>query len=504
MEDCWIEKLRSGDYLNECDLILLSHKVISLLSEENTVKLIQSPVVIIDYLGNTFNQALEFLSCQELESAHTVILGNDLGRRNDSLLIIQLLLVLQSKHLHKLTILKSASSSFTLFDKAWFYNTCVKKYNSSNEWRLLVETLEYLVLESVIDEKVICINPKAVKLPAKGSIINWGNEDWAIVISLISAIQNSYYLKSKFTDRELNSYDFQVKLKIQLSSSDTIHKVAKLIEYAPFVFQKLRSLDSIHCKEYLQSFDHSHIFHTITSLQFSNLLGINTSSNSGSLFYTTYDSKYLIKTISSTEFALLRKLLKNYYEYLSSDSGSLMTRYYGLYKIVHDDEQKIYFVVMNNLFHENEAVQEMYDLKGSTSNRHVDQQSGTHISYKDLDFVKRVGKIKLGTERCQEFFSQVKKDCQFLCSHDILDYSLLVGISDSKLHETTAESKYRNVSYDGSITYFIGIIDMLTQFNSKKKVEYFFKFFVYKDEMSCVPPNLYAERFLNFIESVLE
>ena len=115
--------------------------------------------------------------------------------------------------------------------------------------------------------------------------------------------------------------------------------------------------------------------------------------------------------------------------------------------------------------------------------------------------MKRVGKIKLGADKSCEFMAQLRRDCEFLYKHDILDYSLLVGISTSSF---VSYSKHSLAGTDEVTTYFIGIIDMLTQFNSKKKVEYFFKFFVYKDEMSCVPPNLYAERFLNFMESVLE
>jgi 1-phosphatidylinositol-4-phosphate 5-kinase len=179
----------------------------------------------------------------------------------------------------------------------------------------------------------------------------------------------------------------------------------------------------------------------------------------------------------------------------------MMTRYHGLYKLVHNPDQKIFFIVMNNLFPDSENIQERYDLKGSTSNRSVDSTSDPRLSYKDLDFVKRVGKIKLGTDRSREFMAQLRRDCEFLCKHDILDYSLLLGISTSSFG---SYSKHKLSASDGVTTYFTGIIDMLTQFNSKKKVEYFFKFFVYKDEMSCVPPNLYAERFLNFIESVLE
>jgi len=501
MEDCWIEKLRSRSCLNEAELYEICNQVTSTLVEERTVKFVASPVVIMNELGNSFSKILEHISLHEFEFGHTVMLGNETCRRTDALLIVQLLLVLQAKCSHKLTILKSHANNLTLIDKAWFYEACVREYKSSNEWRLIVDAFEYLVIECVIDEKVICMNPQAIKLPSKSSIISWGNEDWGMIISLVSAVKNSNYITHKNKDRDVNFYDFEIKNRIKILPGDTIHNVKKLVEYAPLVFYKLRNLDSIHTEDYQSSFDHTHFYQEITSLSFSNLLGINTSSNSGSLFYPTHDNKYLLKTISSSEFVLLRKLLPDYYKYLHSNPGSMMTRYHGLYKLVHESDQKIFFIVMNNLFPDSENIGERYDLKGSTSNRSVDSTSDPRLSYKDLDFVKRVGKIKLGADRSREFMAQLRRDCEFLCKHDILDYSLLLGISTSSLE---GYSKHKLATSDGVTTYFTGIIDMLTQFNSKKRAEYFFKFFVYKDEMSCVPPNLYAERFLNFIESVLE
>lgn len=49
-------------------------------------------------------------------------------------------------------------------------------------------------------------------------------------------------------------------------------------------------------------------------------------------------------------------------------------------------------------------------------------------------------------------------------------------------------------------TYYFGLIDFLQPYNSKKALEYRLKGLVYaRDSYSCVPPQLYADRFLAFL-----
>mmetsp|Transcript_44433 Transcript_44433/g.105296 ORF Transcript_44433/g.105296 Transcript_44433/m.105296 type:complete len:515 (+) Transcript_44433:226-1770(+) len=56
----------------------------------------------------------------------------------------------------------------------------------------------------------------------------------------------------------------------------------------------------------------------------------------------------------------------------------------------------------------------------------------------------------------------------------------------------------------GREIYFVGIIDYLQFYNRRKKAETFFKGMQYKrSEISAVKPELYAERFIAFIDSIL-
>lgn len=53
--------------------------------------------------------------------------------------------------------------------------------------------------------------------------------------------------------------------------------------------------------------------------------------------------------------------------------------------------------------------------------------------------------------------------------------------------------------------YFFGVIDILQQYNSKKKAETFVKrSHMNHSEISCVDPKMYAKRFVNFCSSIIE
>ena len=61
---------------------------------------------------------------------------------------------------------------------------------------------------------------------------------------------------------------------------------------------------------------------------------MGSSGKSGALFYFTKDKKYILKSISHREFKILigQKFLKDYHRFMSTNSESLMTRFFGAYR----------------------------------------------------------------------------------------------------------------------------------------------------------------------------
>ena len=105
----------------------------------------------------------------------------------------------------------------------------------------------------------------------------------------------------------------------------------------------------------------------------------------------------------------------------------------------------------------------------------------------------------------------IKKDVQVLERNSIIDYSLLLGISNvkHKVNKKSGFSIFTEVDDGGMMSedcedlYFLGIIDILTYYGARKKLENFFKTTVHKKEaVSCAPPAFYAERFLRYMSEV--
>lgn len=89
-----------------------------------------------------------------------------------------------------------------------------------------------------------------------------------------------------------------------------------------------------------------------------------------------------------------------------------------------------------------------------------------------------------------------------------MDYSMLLVICNDNELEITVKQNYRfMISRGCDKIYSMSIIDYLQRFNSQKKSEQYFKRFAKfkkKNDLSCLSPIPYCDRFLNFIESILK
>ena len=123
-------------------------------------------------------------------------------------------------------------------------------------------------------------------------------------------------------------------------------------------------------------------------------------------------------------------------------------------------------------------------------------------------------KYKIPSAAYKGIVKQLKLDSSFLKECNIIDYSLLIGIhdrGDSKVARMgVSDTAWKRteqyniiVSSDERYVVYFGIIDMLTDFNVKKKIEYAVKWCFIGKEISCVPPDDYAERFYDFMKDVV-
>lgn len=199
-----------------------------------------------------------------------------------------------------------------------------------------------------------------------------------------------------------------------------------------------------------QTFRHSFMLEDLSGIDSSGMLEKFTEGKSGSFFYFTQDRRYIIKTVSSGEEKFLRRFAREYYRHMKNNPESLIVRFYGLYQVQLAWEQKyISVIVMENIFYSMQhlKIHEKYDLKGSTVGRRVLKGGGVPTSSKTLKDLDLQQKIYVGSENKALLMEQLERDIRFLAKHNIMDYSLLLGI-----HNHRKEQNYRSLTTGNSFT----------------------------------------------------
>ena len=141
---------------------------------------------------------------------------------------------------------------------------------------------------------------------------------------------------------------------------------------------------------------------------------------------------------------------------------------------------------------------------------------------KDLNAIRDKFKLKLTPEKVNFLLEQINSDCKFFEKNQIIDYSLLIGIHHTPNKKANELKNEMNLSIsdiktffkpeeevglpssDGGDEYFIGVIDILTSFNTKKKLEFLFKTVAVNKGISAIPPAPYSIRFQNFIKKLIQ
>lgn len=316
--------------------------------------------------------------------------------------------------------------------------------------------------------------------------------------------------------------------------------VWSFVDVAPSVFRMIRERYGIRTKDYLSALGTEHLLGHLLLGRLRTLRTMSSSGRSGSLFYVSPDNRFFIKTIPDEEDATFCRILRDYYVHLRENPNTLVTRFFGLHRIRENNGPWMSFVVMGNLFHDPTLpIHEIYDLKGSTVNRHVEikeDQDRATVALKDNDF-NHV--LDVGPALRAFLFQQVERDARWMEKRNICDYSLLVGIHFRTQGEALSDMQWENaassekallkileetrdvdgtllpnlfsnfhngiLSTDKTMVYYIGIIDTLTEFNLKKWGEVVAKSFFHQvSEISANPPKRYRRRYQKYVISIVK
>ena len=211
----------------------------------------------------------------------------------------------------------------------------VKRKNIMNKTNLAMNIMKH--------KKNSRIYGKGLKLHKKNSSemtrhnakqqVFFNDKKWNIVTSMVTGIYKSINLISD--DRKLvpSKLDFSICNKIELEAVlERKFNKCKFKDYAPNVFEAIRNTFGISNQAYMESIGY-HTFQKAFLNKLSLMLTENSSGKSGSFFFHTADMKFMIKTIKTSEFCVLKKQLIAYYNYIVDNPETLLTKYYGLHQL---------------------------------------------------------------------------------------------------------------------------------------------------------------------------
>ena len=224
------------------------------------------------------------------------------------------------------------------------------------------------------------------------------------------------------------------------------------------------------------------------------MLALGQLAHSGSSFYYTMNRRFVVKTLPLSEMLFLRRNMDAYTEYMLENSGSYITRFYGLYRIKitrpvdldrrfclmakcsrKEHTETHYVVVMSNtlFYHQERLTMEFlkqgrlpfddqvdkYDMKGRGLKHSRDAS--------DLNRWLHQGRTLVVSPSVKQ---QLYRDADFLGSINVNDYSMLVGI-----HRTSTASRDlifsdRGIPIGNDEIVYVSFIDILSKWNWPRKI----------------------------------
>ncbi|OQR95942.1 phosphatidylinositol-4-phosphate-5-kinase (Pi-PIPK-D8/GPCR-PIPK) [Thraustotheca clavata] len=310
-------------------------------------------------------------------------------------------------------------------------------------------------------------------------------------------------------------------------------------DYAPHIFRYLRSCAQISNASYRDALQQT------TQERVSE-------GKSGAFFYFTQDRKYLVKTLTHEELKFLLSILPKYVTFISAHPDTFVTRFVGCHALTMYGKT-VFFIVMQSVFNTPLQIHERFDLKGSWVGRLEGRKTrgttvtckfcakeyvigGTHDQICDIRSnggnvrhqYDNVGKdlnwnhhMKLPKPIARKVARQLQVDSHFLKQINCIDYSLLVGIHHRKFTVEAPLSPVGRVDSEfcgyhhppfhqaqqggmgveevyGPGVYFMGLIDILQQWNMRKRIEHFVRVYIFQQDklgISVVKPAVYMDRF---------
>ncbi|XP_034143180.1 phosphatidylinositol 5-phosphate 4-kinase type-2 gamma isoform X1 [Esox lucius] len=235
--------------------------------------------------------------------------------------------------------------------------------------------------------------------------------------------------------------DFKANTKIKVNhhlfNKENLPGHFKFKEYCPQVFRNLRERFGIDELDYQASLARSP--------------PVKDEDGQGAgLLLTSYDRTLKLKQISSEEVEDMHNILSEYHQHIVTCHGStLLPQFLAMYRVTVESEDT-YLIVMRNMFSHRLDVHRKYDLKGSLVSREASFKEKVKElpTFKDVDFRNNMQKVYVSEDDKERIIDKLNRDVEFLVRLRIMDYSLLLGIHDVDRAEEGEEMEDSYDDYD--------------------------------------------------------
>uniref|UniRef100_A0A023F0I5 1-phosphatidylinositol-3-phosphate 5-kinase n=1 Tax=Triatoma infestans TaxID=30076 RepID=A0A023F0I5_TRIIF len=212
---------------------------------------------------------------------------------------------------------------------------------------------------------------------------------------------------------------------------------------------------------------------------------------SGSNFNKTKDDRFILKEMTRLETQLFMTFAPQYFTYIDTcvrtGSPTLLGKILGVYRVICRSDRsnttlRSSLLVMEHLFHAR-LVKNKFDLKGSMRNRLVDASSKEALSdtvLLDENLINMTcdNPLYILPHSKTILMQAIHNDTLFLSTQYVMDYSLLVGLDQTKKE------------------LVVGIIDYIRTFTWDKKLETMVKSIGQNKQPTVISPDEYRERFI--------
>ena len=110
---------------------------------------------------------------------------------------------------------------------------------------------------------------------------------------------------------------------------------------------------------------------------------------SGSFFFHSHDSKFIVKTITDGELKLFMKMLPDLVQHYNKNPDSLIAKIFGAFTVKTDSTHEVHLILMENTLQLKNAsgLEYIFDLKGSLVSRQVKGKITSSTTLKDVNFL---------------------------------------------------------------------------------------------------------------------